>query len=85
MADARTAPFELGGLTVYPDRGRSKHEFMGRFGGGWNYKLGITAGSMVRGQQTFLIGLLTREYRVVYRTRQRRAEDATTDRTASLV
>lgn len=67
---------EFGPFTIFPDRGRTKDEFMGRFGGGWQYKLGVTAGSMRKGQMTILVGLWVREFRVTYRTKSRRLEDA---------
>jgi hypothetical protein len=38
---------------------------MGRFGGGWQYRLGITAGSWSKKYgMTVLVGLGNREYRV---------------------
>lgn len=67
------ALFTVGPFTVYPDRGRCKQDTMGRFGGGWNYKLGITAGSRSRsGQLTVLVALWSREYRVTHQKRERR-------------
>lgn len=67
---------QIGPFTIHADRGRSKDEFMGRFGGGWQYKLGITAGEFRNGQMTVLVGLWSKEYRVVFRTKKRRVEDA---------
>lgn len=38
---------------------------MGRFGGGWQYKLGITAGSWYPGRgMTVMVALVTDEYRI---------------------
>ena len=67
---------QIGPFTIHGDRGRSKDQFMGRFGGGWQYKLGITAGTFRNGQITVLVGLWSREYRVVFRTKKRRVKDA---------
>lgn len=66
---------QIGPFTIHGDRGRSKDQFMGRFGGGWQYKLGITAGSWSNGSLTVLVGLWSKEYRVVFRTKKRRAKD----------
>jgi hypothetical protein len=58
-------PLTVGRVTIHPDRGRSKDEYMGRFGGGWQYRLGLTAGRLSRERGgTILVGLLVREYRV---------------------
>lgn len=69
-----TWPIEIGPFTIYPDRGRSKDQHTGRFGGGWNYRIGITASSRSRitGQLTILVGLWSREYRVVHTATKRR-------------
>lgn len=58
-------PLTIGRVTINPDRGRSKDGPWGRFGGGWQYKLGLSASrlSAERGG-TILVGLLVREYRV---------------------
>lgn len=72
-------PKQLGPFTIHPDRGRSKSDRMGRFGGGWQYKLGITAGELRDGRMTILVGLWSKEYRVEYRTKDRRAADALRD------
>lgn len=55
----------IGRFTIHPDRGRSKDDYMGRFGGGWQFRLGITAGSWSkRHGMTVLLGLGIREYRI---------------------
>lgn len=55
----------LGRLDIYPDRGRLKTDHMGRFGGGWQYRLGLTAGNLSYvGGGTVLVGLGAKEYRV---------------------
>lgn len=55
----------IGRISIYGDRKRSKGQPMGRFGGGWQYKVGITAGgwSEKRGR-TILLALWTVEYRI---------------------
>lgn len=59
------APKTIGRFTIHPDRGRSKDEPMGRFGGGWQFRLGLTAGSWSRKYGLcVLVGLGIREYRV---------------------
>lgn len=55
----------IGPVTIYGGRHRRKSDHMGRFGGGWNYKLGITAGSWHKGTGiTILVALITDEYRI---------------------
>jgi hypothetical protein len=55
----------IGRLTFHGGRKRSKTEHMGRFGGGWQYKLGITAGGWSkRNGLTILVALVTDEYRI---------------------
>lgn len=61
-------PLTVGPLTIHPDRGRTKAEHMGRFGGGWQYRLGFTAGTITRKDGgTILVSFLVKEYRVTYR------------------
>ena len=55
----------IGRVTFHGGRKRSKNEPMGRFGGGWNWKLGITAGSWyAKSGMTILVALLVDEYRI---------------------
>lgn len=55
----------IGRVTFYGGRKRSKNEYMGRFGGGWNWKLGITAGSWYpKTGMTIMVALLVDEYRI---------------------
>lgn len=55
----------IGRLTFHGGRKRSKDEYMGRFGGGWQYKLGITAGNLSWAKGgTILVALVTDEYRI---------------------
>lgn len=55
----------IGRVTFYPGRKRSKDEHMGRFGGGWQYKVGITAGGWhPKSGITILVALLVDEYRI---------------------
>lgn len=61
------APIKMGGLTISPGRGRTKDQPMGRFGGGWQYKLGITAGNWTRKDGgTVLLALWSDEYRITW-------------------
>lgn len=63
--------FTIGRVTFYGGRKRSKTEHMGRFGGGWQYKLGITAGNLSRKRGgTILIALVTDEYRITLAPKQ---------------
>lgn len=57
---------KIGPVHIYPDRGRSKTEHMGRFGGGWQFRLGITASTLSRRGGTILVGLGIREYRLAW-------------------
>ena len=58
-------PFTIGRVTFHPGRKRSKTERMGRFGGGWQYKLGITAGNLSRKHGgTIMVALVVDEYRI---------------------
>ncbi|XNL98379.1 hypothetical protein SEA_BUMBLE_68 [Arthrobacter phage Bumble] len=60
-----TLPLTIGRVTVYPDRNRSEDDPWGRFGGGWQFRLGITAGRWDPARvRTVLVGLGIREYRV---------------------
>lgn len=57
--------FTIGRVTFHGGRKRSKNERMGRFGGGWQYKLGVTAGSLSRARGgTILVALIVDEYRI---------------------
>ncbi|AZS08022.1 hypothetical protein SEA_GREENHEARTS_43 [Arthrobacter phage GreenHearts] len=57
--------FSIGRIDFYSGRKRSKTDHMGRFGGGWQYKLGITAGDWRKGHGvTVLVALWSDEYRV---------------------
>lgn len=57
--------FTIGRVTFHGGRKRKKTDHMGRFGGGWNYKLGITAGSWhPKYGMTILVALITDEYRI---------------------
>ena len=57
--------FTFGRVTIYGGRKRSKDDRMGRFGGGWQYKLGITAGDYSkRYGMTILVAYLVDEIRI---------------------
>ena len=43
---------------------RSKDEAMGRFGGGWQWKVGVQAGNLSRQRGTVILNLLTFYVRV---------------------
>lgn len=59
------AKFTIGRVTFHGGRNRSKSEHMGRFGGGWQYKLGLTAGGWSpKYGLTILVALVTDEYRI---------------------
>ncbi|MFT4471411.1 hypothetical protein ACMX2H_16025 [Arthrobacter sulfonylureivorans] len=63
-----TKTLALGPVTLHPSRKRSPHESMGRFGGGWQWKLGIQAGTWTRKDGgTVIVSLLVREWRITYR------------------
>lgn len=67
-------PKTIGRVTFHPGRGRSKTDRMGRFGGGWQYKLGITAGGWSqRYGITILVALVTDEYRIQIAPKGRKA------------
>lgn len=58
-------PRTIGRVTFHPGRNRSRADHMGRFGGGWQWKVGITAGDRSRRHgQTIMVALLTDEYRI---------------------
>lgn len=58
----------IGRVSVYGGRKRSKGEFMGRFGGGWQYKLGISSGGWSEKYgMTILVALWSDEYRIKIR------------------
>lgn len=61
----------IGRVTFHGGRKRSRKDYMGRFGGGWQWKVGITAGDW-RPQTgiTILVALLVDEYRVTIAPRQ---------------
>jgi hypothetical protein len=61
--------FTLGGLTVRPCT-KPSNSYMGRFGGGWQWKLGFQCGNFTR-EYGFeaIVSLLVFEYRVTYRTK----------------
>jgi hypothetical protein len=55
----------IGRVTIHPGRRRSKDQYMGRFGGGWQYKIGVTVGTWdKRRTRTILVALWTDEYRI---------------------
>lgn len=69
----------LGPITITPTRKRSAEEHMGRFGGGWQWNLGIQIGTISR-QHGFsgIVNLLTRSVRFSYRpkgSRYRKDQD----------
>jgi hypothetical protein len=65
--------FTIGRVTFYSGRKRSKTERMGRFGGGWQWKLGITTGSWSRKYGvTILVALLVDEYRITISPKEKR-------------
>ena len=62
----------FGPITFYGSRHRRKTDHMGRFGGGWQYKVGITAGAWHKGHGiTLLVALFTDEYRIQIRPLKR--------------
>ena len=59
-------PKTFGRVTIHPGRKRKNTDHMGRFGGGWQWKVGITAGSIRKDRNTtVMVALLVDEYRVV--------------------
>jgi hypothetical protein len=63
----------IGRVTFHGGRKRSTTDHMGRFGGGWQYKLGITAGTWDRSRpRTVLIALWTDEYRITIAPKAKR-------------
>lgn len=61
-----TKPKTFGRVTIHPGRKRKTTDHMGRFGGGWQWKVGVSVGSVTKGYPTsVMVALLVDEYRVV--------------------
>jgi hypothetical protein len=61
----------IGRVTFHGGRKRKMTDHMGRFGGGWQWKLGITAGRLSRAKGgTVLVALLVDEYRITIAPKQ---------------
>lgn len=68
--------YTLGPWGLKPSRKRSPDERMGRFGGGWQWQVGIQIGTISRKHGfSGIINLLTRSVRFVYRPKTSRYRD----------
>lgn len=69
----------IGRVQIFGGRKRTKDEYMGRFGGGWQYKLGITAGdASPRYGRTILVALWTDEYCITIHPKKAATRPTTT-------
>lgn len=76
MADIAQKKRTFGPLRFHPPRRRKKDEFMGRFGGGWQYNLGVQMGNFDKREGcTFIVNYLVDSIRIEYRPKSSSRRD----------
>lgn len=69
----RTTDLVIGRVTIAPNSAHPESSWPGRFGGGWERKLGLQRGSKQPGKATeYIVSLWTRAYRVTVAPRRPR-------------